>query len=59
MFLRLGGNAFALQRALGHADLAMTKRYVALTDGDLLQQHAMATPLRVLAPSKTRLRKLQ
>lgn len=37
-FLRNGGHALALQRTLGHTDLTMTKRYVALTEQDLHQQ---------------------
>lgn len=35
LFLRQGGNALALQCMLGHVDLTMTKRYVALTNNDL------------------------
>lgn len=31
-FLRNGGHTLALQRTLGHTDLTMTKRYVALTE---------------------------
>ena len=53
-FLRAGGSAFALQRTLGHSDLSMTKRYVALTEGDLKEQHAKASPLNTLAPQKNR-----
>ncbi|WP_263560577.1 tyrosine-type recombinase/integrase [Paenibacillus polymyxa] len=34
-FLRNGANAFATQRALGHATLEMTRRYVALVNSDL------------------------
>ncbi len=44
-YLRNGGNVFALQRTLGHADLSMTKRYLALTGEDLRREHAKATPL--------------
>ena len=44
-FLRNGGHALALQRTLGHTDLTMTKRYVALTEADLRQQHTIASPL--------------
>jgi site-specific recombinase XerD len=57
-FLRSGGNALALQRTLGHTDLAMTKRYVALTQQDLREQHALASPLNVLLPRRKRVRKL-
>jgi site-specific recombinase XerD len=57
-FLRNGGHALALQRTLGHTDLTMTKRYVALTEQDLRQQHTIASPLNVLLPQKHRVRKV-
>lgn len=56
MFLRLGGNAFSLQRTLGHTNLTMTKRYVSITESDLYQQHAIATLLNRLMPRKNRVR---
>lgn len=59
MFLRNGGNALALQKTLGHVDLAMTKRYVALTQQDLREQHLLASPLNLLIPTKERLRKIK
>ncbi|MEK3942492.1 MULTISPECIES: tyrosine-type recombinase/integrase [Paenibacillus] len=34
-FIRNGALAFSLQRTLGHVDITMTKRYVALVDDDL------------------------
>lgn len=58
-FLRNGGNALALQRVLGHTDLSMTKRYVALTQQDLREQHALASPLNVLLPRRERVRKVK
>jgi hypothetical protein len=43
-FLRAGGDAFALQRILGHSTLAMTRNYVALTDTDIKAAHLRASP---------------
>lgn len=45
LFLRNGGHALALQRTLGHVDMTITQRYVALTQQDLHEQHAIASPL--------------
>jgi len=56
-YLRNGGNALALQRTLGHRDLTMTKRYVALTQQDLREQHTLASPLQALLPKRNRVRK--
>lgn len=56
-FLRNGGHALALQRTMGHADLSMTKRYVALTQEDIRVQHATASPINNLLPRKNRIRK--
>ena len=58
-YLRRGGNAFGLQRTLGHSTLVMTKRYVALTDRDLREQHKEASPLNGLMPGTRRVRKLR
>lgn len=57
-FLRNGGHALALQRTLGHSDLTMTKRYISLTQTDLREQHALASPLNNLLPKKNRVRNL-
>ncbi|MGG1880623.1 tyrosine-type recombinase/integrase [Paenibacillus cisolokensis] len=59
MFLRGGGSPLALQRGLGHTDLTMTKRYVHLTNNDLKDQHALASPIHRLMPKKTRAGKLK
>ena len=58
-FLRNDGNAFALQRLLGHTDMAMTKKYVALTQGDLKKQHQESSPLNEIMPKKRRIRKIK
>ena len=47
IYLRNGGNVFALQRTMGHADLNMTKRYLALTGEDLKREHETASPVNL------------
>lgn len=47
-FLRRGGHVFALQKTMGHTDLSMTKRYVALTQEDLASVHREASPVNAL-----------
>lgn len=43
-FLRGGGNVLELQQLLGHEDLTMVRRYVALAETDLAQAHRAASP---------------
>jgi len=43
-YLRNGGDVFSLQRLLGHASLAMTQRYLYLTDGDVSATHEKFSP---------------
>ncbi len=43
-FLRDGGNVFTLQMILGHSDLKMTQRYVALSRADISDQHRRFSP---------------
>ena len=59
MFLRCGGNVFSLQRMLGHSNLYMTKRYVSVSQTDLVQQHTLATPLNKLVTQRNRVRNLK
>ena len=44
-FLRNRGNVFALQKILGHSDLAMVRRYAELAEGDVTAEHRFASPL--------------
>ncbi len=44
-FLRNRGNVYALQKILGHTDLAMVRRYAELAEGDVKAEHAFASPL--------------
>ena len=50
-FLRRGGNAFALQRLMGHKSMDMTRRYVNLVQGDVREMHGKASPVASLVPS--------
>jgi integrase/recombinase XerC/integrase/recombinase XerD len=43
-FLRGGGNLFELQQLMGHADLTVLRRYVALAECDLAAAHRGASP---------------
>jgi integrase len=54
LYLRNGGNVFTLQRTLGHTDLNMTKRYLALTGEDLKAEHEKATPVSDMVGKRVR-----
>ena len=58
MYLRNNGNAFTLQKTMGHADLSMTKRYLGLSLNDLKEQHQKASPLQNIVKRNTRVQKL-
>lgn len=44
-FLRNGGNIYALQYSLGHTNLEMTKRYLAISHVDIIEAHKLASPV--------------
>ena len=52
MYLRSGGNIFSLQRMMGHSNLTMTQKYLALTDEDLRNQHTQNSPLNSLTKAR-------
>lgn len=58
MYLRNNGNAFTLQKTMGHADLSMTKRYIGLSMNDLKEQHQKASPLQNIVKRNTRVNRL-
>lgn len=58
MYIRAGGDAFSLQRLMGHADMEMTKHYANLTQSDLKEKHSESSPLNALISRKKRIRKL-
>ncbi|MGG6309974.1 tyrosine-type recombinase/integrase [Paenibacillus macerans] len=53
-FIRNGANAFAVQKALGHTTMEVTKGYIALADNDLKATHEKASPLNTLLAEKTK-----
>ena len=57
--LRAGMSVFALKDMLGHSDLSMTQKYLALTLDDLRREHAKSSLINVVAPKKIRVRNLQ
>lgn len=57
-FLRNHGNIFVLKQTLGHSSLTMSQNYLAITQADIREQHALASPLNNLLPQKNRVRNL-
>ena len=44
-YLRLGGNIYVLQKILGHSTLDMVKRYLAIVQTDIENDHKQASPV--------------
>ena len=42
------GDVFTLQQILGHTHLAMTQRYVAVAEADVVNQHRRFSPVERL-----------
>ena len=53
-----GGNLIYLQKLMGHADIAMTKRYVQVDKEALSNNHKLATPLQNVVKRNTRVRNI-
>ena len=45
MFLRNGGNIYALRKILGHTTLQMVEVYLTVAEADIAQAHAIASPV--------------
>lgn len=58
-YIRNGANAFSLQKTLGHGGMEMTRRYVALANEDLKEEHAKASPLMKLMATTKRNTKIK
>ena len=52
-----GGNAFTLQKLLGHSTLTMTKRYCAIFDADIAKNYDRVSPLAQLYHPKEKIKK--
>lgn len=56
-FLKNGGNVFALQEIMGHADISTTKNYIRFSDNDIKEQHMKASPINNLIKRASRIKR--
>ena len=56
--LRAGMSVFALRDMLGHTDISMTQKYLALTLDDIRREHEGSNLLHAVAPQTLRKRKV-
>ena len=52
-----GGNAFTLQKLMGHSTLNMTKHYCRLFDNDVGKDYDLHSPLAQMQKTKSRISK--
>ena len=52
-----GGNAFTLQRLLGHSTLAMSKRYCTIYDADISENYDSFSPLAQISQPREKIRR--
>ena len=52
-----GGNAFTLQRLLGHSTLTMSKRYCNIYDTDIARDYDTYSPLAKMSQKKEKIQR--